>query len=189
MSSSPVTPLEFLLSRRSYPILTSPAPTGEQLSTLMQAALRAPDHGNLKPFRFLVCEGEKLAQLGELYAQGMQQSGETDTVKLERAKGLPLRAPMVIIAVVRFQDSPKTPQQEQLITAGLATYQVINAAQAMGFGAYWRTGDIAYNPAIWRLLDLAENEQVIGYVYLGTIKGGPKDTGASLTPSEIWRYF
>ena len=66
-----MTPLDFLLTRRSFPILTTPAPSKEQLNTLMQAALRAPDHGNLKPYRFLVCEGDKLNQLGELYAQGM----------------------------------------------------------------------------------------------------------------------
>jgi nitroreductase len=184
-----MTPLDFLLTRRSFPILTSPAPSTEQLNTLMQAALRAPDHGNLKPFRFLVCQGDKLSQLGELYAQGMQQSGETDVVKLDRAKGLPLRAPMLIVAVASFQDNPKAPRQEQLLTAGLATFQLINAAQALGYGAYWRTGDIAYNPSIWRLLGLAENEQVIGYVYVGTIKGEPKDTGAAPAPDSIWRYW
>ena len=184
-----MTPLDFLLSRRSFPILTTPAPSKDQLNTLMQAALRAPDHGNLKPFRFLVCEGDKLTTLGQLYAQGMQQSGETDITKLDRAKGLPMRAPMVIVAVARFQDTPKAPRQEQLITAGLATFQFINAAQAMGFGAYWRTGDIAYNPAIWTLLGLAPNEQVIGYVYVGTIKGEPKDTGAAPAAETIWSYF
>ncbi|MFZ5842785.1 MAG: nitroreductase family protein [Pseudomonadota bacterium] len=184
-----MTPLDFLLTRRSFPILTAPAPSTEQLNTLMQAALRAPDHGNLKPYRFLICEGEKLTALGELYAQGMQQSGESDIAKLDRAKGLPLRAPMVVIAVASFKDSPKTPRQEQLITAGLATFQIINAAQALGFGAYWRTGDIAYNPAIWRLLGLAENEQVIGYVYVGTVKGAPKDTGAAPAAETIWSYF
>ncbi|NQD37546.1 nitroreductase [Permianibacter sp. IMCC34836] len=183
-----MTPLDFLLTRRSFPILTAPAPSNDQINTLMQAALRAPDHGNLKPFRFLVCEGEKLTQLGELYARGMQQSGETDSVKLERAKGLPLRAPMVLIAVARIQNNPKIPAQEQLLTAGLATFQLINAAQAMGFGSYWRTGDIAYNPAIWQLLGLTDGEQVIGYVYVGTIKGEPKDTGAAPTPDSIWRY-
>src|SRR3990167_6729703 len=111
-----MTPLPLLLPRRSFPILTAPTPSKDQINTLMQAALRAPDHGNLKPFRFLVCAGEKLAQLGELYAQGMQQSGEVDPVKLERARGLPLRAPMVVIAVASFQDSPKAPRQEQLLT-------------------------------------------------------------------------
>ncbi|MFN4290796.1 MAG: nitroreductase [Permianibacter sp.] len=184
-----MTPLDFLLTRRSFPILTTPAPGKEQLNTLMQAALRAPDHGNLKPYRFLVCEGNKLNQLGELYAQGMQQAGETDAAKLDRAKGLPLRAPMVVVAVASFKDSPKAPKQEQLITAGLATFQFINAAQAMGFGAYWRTGDIAYNPAIWQLLGLADNEQVIGYVYVGSIKGEPKDAGTAPAADSIWRYL
>jgi len=183
-----MTPLEFLLTRHSFPVLASPAPTKEQIDKLMQAALRAPDHGNLKPFRFLVCEGEALNRLGECYVQGMQQSGETDVIKLDRARGLPLRAPMVIVAVARFQDSAKIPQQEQLLSAGLATFQLINAAEAMGFGAYWRTGDIAYNPAIWRLLGLAEAEQVIGYVYVGTIKGEPKNPGTTAAPESIWHY-
>ncbi len=183
-----MSPLDFLLQRRSYPILQAPAPSAEQINVLMQAALRAPDHGNLKPFRFVIYDTPKLRQLGAAYVAGMQQSGETDAVKLERAAGLPLRAPMVMVAVARLTEHGKIPKQEQLLTAALATFQIVNAAEAMGFGAYWRTGDIAYNPAIWQALGLAEGEQVIGYVYLGTKAGEAKPVAAAPAPNTFWQY-
>ncbi len=50
--------LQGLQSRVSMPLLVAPAPNSEQLENIWQAALRAPDHGNLKPYRFILVEGE-----------------------------------------------------------------------------------------------------------------------------------
>ncbi len=183
-----MTPLEFLLQRRSHPTLQAPAPSAEQLDVLMQAALRAPDHGNLKPFRFVVYDTPKLRELGAAYVAGLQQSGENDAAKLERAASLPLRAPMVIVAVAKLVEHGKIPQQEQLLTAALATFQIVNAAEAMGFAAYWRTGDIAYNPSVWQTLGLAAGEQVIGFVYVGSRGGEPKPMLPAPAPRAIWQY-
>jgi nitroreductase len=158
-----------LQQRVSSPRLTAPAPTREQLHHLFKAALRAADHGNMRPWRFLIIEGEKLVELGQVFAR-VAQSAKADITEpeLERFKAMPLRAPMVITCIAKCQDNPKVPRIEQIISAGAATQNLINAAFALGLGAVWRTGDLAYNPQIKAALGMEPNEEIVGFVYIGT---------------------
>ena len=55
--------LTLLTTRRSNKKLIAPAPNKEQLEKIFQAALRAPDHGKLQPYHFVVIEHEGLNKL------------------------------------------------------------------------------------------------------------------------------
>ena len=59
--------LEGILNRTSSPLLEEPAPSPEQIENMLQAAIRAPDHGRLKPYRFILIEGQEREALGELF--------------------------------------------------------------------------------------------------------------------------
>ena len=61
--------LHGLLNRVSIHRLEAPGPTEGQLEMILQAALRAPDHGNLKPWRSVMVAGEGLTKLGQLLQQ------------------------------------------------------------------------------------------------------------------------
>lgn len=159
--------LEALINRVSAPRLREPAPTAEQREQLFRAALRAPDHGQLRPWRFLTIEGEARQQLGELFAQAMAQTTPTEEA-LTKARAMPLRAPLLVVVIARVQSHFKVPQEEQVIAAGCAAHAIILAAYAQGIGAVWRTGDMAYNPRVAAGLGLGEGEQIVGYLYLGT---------------------
>ena len=96
--------LTALHNRVSEPRLTGPAPSAEQQEALFQAALRAPDHARLRPWRFLVLEGQGLERLGELFAEAaLARVGDPQAPEVLRAPSLPQRAPMVVIAI----SSPK----------------------------------------------------------------------------------
>ncbi len=181
-------PIEFLLQRQSCGQLTEPAPSDEQLTTLMACAARAPDHGLLQPYRFVVVDGDRLQALGQCYRDVLQRDGETDLAKLERAQSLPLRAPMIIVAIAKQADHPKAPKQEQLITAGIATANIIAAAQALGLGAYWRTGELAYHRAVQQALGCCDDESIIGFVYIGTPKSAARDVRVQ-DPSALWQRW
>lgn len=158
-----------LHQRVSTPRLTTPAPTSEQLNLLFKAALRAADHGNMRPWRFLIVEAEGLVRLGELFARvaSVENAGITQA-ELDRFRAMPQRAPMIIVSIAKCQPNPKVPQIEQIIAAGAATQNLLNAAFAINVGAVWRTGDMAYNPAVKEGLGLVEGEEIIGFIYLGT---------------------
>ena len=103
--------LEGLKSRVSMPLLVEPAPSAEQLENIWQAALRAPDHGCLKPYRFIVIEGDKRAELGELFLQRqLQRKPESDETTIKKTRNMPMRAPMLIVLVACPQAHPKVPR-------------------------------------------------------------------------------
>ena len=164
--------VDALTSRVSTPLLEHPAPNKEMLTHLFHAAARAADHAYLQPFRFLGIQGEQLHQLGDIYQRAaLQQEPNLSTSQLERIRTLPLRAPMVLVAIACCQQHPKVPEIEQIITAGAAVQNMLTAAFSLGIGAYWRTGPLAYNPEVHRLLSMSKNEKIVGFIYLGTPAG------------------
>ncbi|MFT4940265.1 MAG: nitroreductase [Paraglaciecola sp.] len=100
--------LELLLTRSSQPRLHAPAPNPEELENIMQSALRAPDHLGLTPWRFVVCQKKGLAKLGDIFEQAAI-AADLSLVEIERAPQLPLRAPMIIVAIAKFQEHAKFP--------------------------------------------------------------------------------
>ncbi len=161
--------LDALLNRVSVPRLVEPAPDAAQRDLLFRAALRAPDHGQLRPWRFLTVEGQARERMGELFAEALQVAdAQAAPEALNKARGMPLRAPLLVVVVARVQAHPKVPASEQVIAAGCAAHGMLLAAHAQGIGAVWRTGDMAYNAHVAKGLGLAADEQIIAYLYLGT---------------------
>lgn len=167
--------LQGLLSRTSAPLLQDPAPSQQQLQQMLQAALRAPDHGNLKPMRFLIIEDQARYALGELFLQRqLQKDPSTDEASQQKYRNMPLRAPLIVVLIACLQDHPKVPHQEQIQAAACAGQNILHAAHAQGLGAVWRTGWLAEDDYIKAKLNLSHQEQLLGFIYVGTPKHAPK---------------
>ena len=160
--------LDALHNRVSIGVLADPAPDGPQREKIFRAALRAADHGNLRPWRFLVVEGTARNKLGEIYLQASDSQGALSDAQKERTLAMPLRAPMVVVAITQLQEHPKVPFNEQRMSTAGAVQAMLTAAFAENVGAYWRTGALAENRQVARALGLAENEEVSGFIYMGT---------------------
>ncbi|MBO1540392.1 NAD(P)H nitroreductase [Pseudomonas sp. OA65] len=161
--------LDALLNRVSVPRLVEPAPTPEQRELMFAAAMRAPDHGQLRPWRFLTVEGQARQRMGELLAEAAKFNDPlVPEAVVEKALNGPLRAPLVVVVIARLQDHFKIPKSEQLLAAGCAAHGILLAAYAQGIGGVWRTGELAYSPHVARGLGLEDGEEVIGFLYLGT---------------------
>ena len=160
--------LDLLMSRQSRWPLQEPAPGPGVIDTVIDAALRAPDHGQLRPWRFLTIEGQGREKLGELFAEAVQSRGDASQAALDKARAMPLRAPLLIVVVAKLQEHFKVPKSEQRLAAGCAAHGILIAAHAQGIGAVWRTGDMAFDAHVHKGLGLAENEELIGYLYVGT---------------------
>ena len=162
--------IELLRGRNSMPQLQAPAPSGEEVEVLLQAAMRAPDHARLRPYRFIVVRNDALYRLGDVFAEAarLRKGAALSDEEFEKIRRQPLRAPMIVVVVARFQEHPKVPRDEQLMSAGCAAHGLTLAAHALGYGAVWRTGDNAYDATINQQLGLDGSEQIVGYIYLGT---------------------
>jgi nitroreductase len=164
--------LQLLQNRVSITKLGSPAPNQQQLLEVFGAASRAPDHGKLQPWRFLVIEGEGLSKLGSVLVDALVKSNpDVSQTVVEKTKNMPFRAPMIIVAIAKCLDHPKVPKQEQLLACAAATQNILNALFALEFGAVWRTGDLAYNTNVKQALGLEVGEELIGFIYVGSPMG------------------
>jgi len=174
--------IELLFSRKSHSRLVGPAPDKKEIEQLVKLALRAPDHALLKPWRYLVFAGESLKLLGEHFAKAsLSANPDISNDKLERIKKKPFRAPMVIVSIVTIKQHKKVPELEQVLSAGAGVQNLIMAAHLQNIGAIWRTGDLAFNLELMRLLGLDENEKITGFVYLGQEEG---DKGKVVHPDQ-----
>ena len=98
--------LDLLLNRCSQPRLQAPAPEGQVLENIKQAALRAPDHACLSPWKFVVCQNQGLTRLGEVFQQASIATNKSEK-EIERAPQLPFRAPMVMVAIANLLNMKK----------------------------------------------------------------------------------
>ncbi len=164
--------LDLLLTRESALKLDTPAPSEADLDTMFQSAVRAPDHGRLRPWRFVVIEGDKRAKFGELMADAMRRrEPEASAEMLDRERAKPMRAPTIVVAAAHVQKGHRIMECEQLAAAAAAAQNIMLAAHALGFGAMWKTGEPAYDPAIKSALGLDAEDEIMGFLYLGTNTG------------------
>lgn len=164
--------LRVLHERVSAARLGDPAPDSVSLDNICRAALRAADHGLLRPWRFLRISGDARLQLGELFArQTLRDAPDTPPEKLDNVRGKALRAPLLIVAISSPRPHPKVPFIEQELSTGAAVQNMLNAAFAQGIGAMWRTGPMASGSLVREGLGLEEQERIIGFLYLGQPRG------------------
>ncbi|HBD19864.1 MAG TPA: nitroreductase [Arenimonas sp.] len=166
--------LHFLRRRRSVPSrqLGEPGPGTDQLRAMLAEAVRVPDHGKLAPWRFLAIRGDARHALGELLAaRALERDPATPAATVEKDRQRFSHAPLVLVVVGRLTPGHKVPEQEQLLSGGAVCFALLQAAQALGFGAQWLTGWAAYDPVVTARLGLQANETVLGFIHLGTPSG------------------
>jgi nitroreductase len=167
--------LRFLQRRNSAPKLTDPAPSAAQMQEIFRAALRAPDHAWLRPWRFITVSGERRLAFGELIERSLlQRNPAADESARSKARSAPLRAPLLVVVVVRLCEHPKVPAIEQRLSAGCAAQAILLAAEACGFAGIWRTGDSAFDRSVMDGLGLSSAEEIIAFLYIGTRAGAAK---------------
>jgi nitroreductase len=160
-----------IASRSTAKAVTAPGPTSEQIARLLSAAARAPDHGRLKPWRFIEVNGDEREPFANAVAQARKDQipdYTDDQMELERAKIR--RSPCILVAgcVVR-RDIPKVPEIEQVVAAGAAVENLLLAAADLGIGAMWKTGPAAYSARVKAAVGLAADDHIVAIIHLGAV--------------------
>jgi nitroreductase len=161
--------LDLLLSRRSgsAKAMGEPGPSREQLAAILKAGARAPDHGKLFPWRFIVFEGDGRERFGRMLGEILEAEGERERQIDEETKRF-LRAPLVVGVISAARELIKIPVWEQELSAGAVCQNLLIAAHASGFVANWITEWYAYHPKVKERLGLKPGERVAGFIYVGT---------------------
>ncbi len=166
--------LELLKTRTSPKAqdLAEPAPNDRQLNEILSVAARVPDHGMMKPWRFIVLPKETRGPLAEKIAANFRAGNPNATdAEVEKQRARFGGSPLIVTVVCKVAPNPKVPDVEQLLSAGAACMNLLNAAHALGFAANWLTGWAAFDASSRELFGLAANEQIVGFIHIGTVKG------------------
>lgn len=170
--------LDHLLTRRSVSAnaLVEPGPGAAQLTQILTAAARVPDHKKLVPWRFVVFQGAAREAFGRVLAHACKaEEPESGAFRLEVEAKRFLRAPVVVAVISRVSKTPAVPEWEQILSAGAVCQNLIVAASSLGFGAQWITEWYAYSESVRKAMHLEEGERVAGFVYIGTPKEKPDE--------------
>lgn len=166
-----VTPIEYLLSRRSVKYVQAPAPAESELSQILQAAMSAPDHGKLQPWRFALIRGDAVGRLADLAMEATKRAGRPLTAEKEASTRAWLaKVPLLIALACRIDHSnTKVPEHERLLAVGAAVTNMLNAAHMLGYGAYWSTGLGTYVDEVNEALGFdGLDYRFMGYLAVGT---------------------
>lgn len=170
--------IDFLLARRSRPIaeLRTPGPDDSEIATMLAAATRVPDHGQLAPWRFILYRGEARQRIGEqLAALAETREGPLPERRRQQELSRFSRAPLVVGVVSVPRDHPRIPQWEMFLSGGAVAMSLLIAANALGYGANWITNWYSDDAEGRRILGLAPQERVVGFVHIGTFDGETPD--------------
>ncbi len=165
--------LRFLATRRSASALglEAPGPDATQLADLLRLATRAPDHGKLAPWRFILLEGDdKRAFVERLEIVAQERADASAVAKLAK-----LRAPPLAVTVISSPKASAIPPWEQELSAAAVCVNLLYAAAAMGFGGNWITDWYSYDPQALAVLGLSPGERVAGFILLGTPRDPPQE--------------
>lgn len=165
--------INWIKSRRSIGNLSIPAPTESQIRAAIDCAVTAPDHKKLRPWRFIVTQGNARHDLGRAFlaaaeAQAAQEGEALSEKSRQKTYNMPLRAPVIITVVTQMQVHKKVPPFEQMLSAGAAVQNLILALQAQGFSTVWRTGLLCNEPAVKAYFGVGPDDYVTAFVYTGS---------------------
>ena len=154
-------------------MLGEPGPGEEEIQEFLAAAVTAPDHGALRPWRFVVVRGDAREVLADVFSDALlKRQPDASEATIEKDRDRLRRVPLLIVVAASItEDHQKVPPSEQLVATGLAAQAILLAAQARGYGGVILTGDHAYDPAVKAALGLKEENQFVGFLYIGTPEG------------------
>lgn len=183
--------IDFLLNRKSVPIsaIGEPAPTDADIETILQAAVRVPDHGRLTPWRFIVYRGDVRDEIGEkLAALAEKREGPLPDQRLEQERKRLSRAPLVIGVVSHPVEHPRIPEWEMFLSAGVAAFNIVLAANALGYATNWVTNWFSSDPEGRRILGLAPGERMVGLIHIGSFDGNVPERPRP-DPKELTTFY
>ena len=136
--------------------------------------MRAPDHAWLRPSSFIQVTADGIDKLSEILEEYAKTVPDIKDEIIAKYKNAPYRAPMIIILINSIKDHPKVPEIEQKLSTAASAQNILLSLNALGYSAIWRTGKLAFNPFIASRLNLEANQEILGYIYVGTPDGANK---------------
>jgi len=151
--------------------LGSPGPNDSQKNQILLAVNAAPDHGRMAPWRFIEISETSRKSLGEVFAQCLLERDQSASpIQLQEAREKALRGPLLLLAIANYVDETnEIRKEEKLVSLGCAIQNILLSAYALGFGSGLSSGKALQSPRLRSLLNLADHEDPICFITIGTV--------------------
>src|SRR5690606_27294198 len=114
------TALDYLLSRRSSKFVQAPGPSKDELERILQSAMSAPDHGQLRPWRFTLIHPDAIGNFADRALAAIKTAGLPLTPEKEAStRSWLAQVPLLIAVACRLDHSnTKIPEHERMLATG-----------------------------------------------------------------------
>lgn len=166
--------------------LIPPGPSAEQIHALFEAAAQAPDHGRIRPWRFVHVSEAGRPALGEAFASALRERDPLATpAHAQDARDKALRSPFLALAIARLDDAhSEIPAAERYVSLGCALQNMLLGAHALGYGAGLVSGRAVHSGALRGLFGIEAGELAVCFIAVGTVHQD-KPTRARPAPREF----
>ena len=160
--------LQPFLTRRSTAALFPPGPSADEIEAILAVATSVPDHGSLRPWRFVVVRADAREVFGAALVDAAREADPgLDEGAAERIRAKAFVAPALIAVAARVDLTAKVPAWEQVASASCAGYAIALAAHRLGLGAIWKSAPVHHGAALEKVLDLTPDDRFLGWVNVG----------------------
>lgn len=155
------------------------------IEQLLELADWAPTHGHTEPWRFVVYGGEKVQQFcndhAELYKKSTPEEKFLNATydKLQHQGDL---VSHIILVYMKRGGNPKIPVLEEIAAASCAVENLLLGASALNIAVLWGSGGMTHHPAMKQYLGLAEEDVMLGILYLGYTDDNAAKEGRRIVP-------
>ena len=165
--------LEWITTRQNISPrrLVAPGPGEEQIQLMFRAAAAAPDHDEIRPWRFVLVPPDKRALLADVFAQALiERDAEATAEQIDKAREKAFRAPFLAMAIARLGPcEPDIDPLERMVSLGAAIQNFLLCAHSLGFGSGLTSGQALRSPPLRQLFQLSEGEQAVCCINVGTV--------------------
>lgn len=169
MTSKHLSPITYLLNRASSGRLSAPAPDGETLKKILQTGLTAPDHGRLKPWHYILVQGDNRADFVEEMLSSLKR-GQPDLSdeKIQKRRRYYNSIPLFIVLGIKLQEHPKIPKEEQKLSVAASAMNILNALEMSGYAGMWISGTFCKDPLFIARLRQPHITALAGIIFAGS---------------------
>jgi nitroreductase len=159
---------EAIHGRQSIKKVKSDALSREVIEKLLGAAVQAPNHHKVRPWRFVVLTGDGRRKLGDVFAASFaDRHPDLPPEALDKPRTTPLAAPVVIAVGVDKPTETRVSEIENISAVAAACQNLLLTAYALGLGAKWKTGEWVYDPKVKEFLGFAPDQHILAFIYVG----------------------
>jgi nitroreductase len=169
--------IDLLLARRSLSAknMVEPAPTSDELETILRCGIRVPDHKKLAPWRIQVVQGDARLEVGQVFADIFKKNNPTASAEqIQSEANRATRAPLLLIVSTHITNQ-KVPRIEQVLSGGAVCQNLIIATNALGYYAQWVTEWVAFDEDVKMGLGIDAEDEILGYIYIGSAEEAPTE--------------